>query len=201
MSAVLALDAVLAQVRGAFTRAELATVEPYGGQFNGEGIGRLSFACPAVLVTVLGWQPAQRGRVMAGRHVRELRLAAFVVTRHARRDERLRQAMALSEALALRLAQWAPDAAPGLELAPLEDEPRCENLYGPAVDDAGLALWLVTWAQCARATLAPEQLWDLLRVEITDHTAQGVVAPDDAPAPPPIVVTEDVRFKPLAPPT
>ena len=69
MSAAL-LTEVLAYVRCQFARAEVATVEPYGGEFSGEELDKLSYNCPAILVTVLGSAPEADNTRLSGKHVR-----------------------------------------------------------------------------------------------------------------------------------
>ena len=54
MSAAL-LQATIDMLRAAFTRQEVVTVQPYGGEFNAVEVTQLSFACPAILVAPLGW--------------------------------------------------------------------------------------------------------------------------------------------------
>lgn len=198
MSAVL-LDQVVAFVRGSFTRQDVATVDVYGGEFNSAEMDQLSYTCPAILITVLGWQPAGNTGRLSGRYARRVRLAAFVATRHTKRGQRLAQAMNLAERLALLLRNWAPPEHALVSMAPAEAEPAAENLYSRAIDKQGQALWLVSWEQCVapRPHINPAELFDLLRVEITDHTHQGSVPTAPTPAVPDLVVTEDVQFQPV----
>lgn len=198
MSAEL-LNATVAQARASFTSAEVRTVQPYAGEFNAVEVGQVSFACPALLVTVLGWQPENDPNVrIAGRHLRRVRMATFVVTKHPEREKRLEQAMAIAHKLCLALKLWKPASlvTQATAIAPLEDEPSAENLFGRAIDAKGLALWLVSWDQHVSAQVPLEQLVDLVRIEITDDTVQG-----NLPPPPPaagsLTVEQDVRFKPL----
>lgn len=185
-------------IRGQFTAAQVAEVRPYAGEFNAEEVAQLSFRCPAVLVALLGWRPGKSERLV-GRSVRVNRLVAFVVTKHAQRDLRMQQAAAIAEQLGAALDAWSPADTEALAIGPLEEPPTVENLYGRAIDKAGLALWQADWRQAARTLVPPSQLYDLLAIEITDHTAQGTVP--DAPVPPadPMTVTEGVQFDPLPP--
>lgn len=192
MSAIL-VNAVSTLIRSKFTRQQLLTVDLYGGEFNAREVDYKGFACPAVLLGLLGWQPSPEH----GRHARRVRLAAFVVTKHAQRVQRMLDASTLAEALCLVLRQWTPSVAPedGV-IYRLDEAPAAENLYSRAIDDKGLALWIVSWEQ----TFVPgpgantDQLFDLLQVDITDTTQQGQ-APAPAPGPTGLVVTEDVKFK------
>lgn len=200
MSAIL-LNQVLDHVRAQFSRAEVASVLPYGGEFNAAEVGQLSYSCPAILVTVLGWQPAKGTARLTGRHARLVRLAAFVACKAGTRQQRMSAAMTLAERLALVLKLWMPQQAElPMQLAPIEDEAQCENLFSRAIDDAGQALWLVSWHQCVRPTVPLAELVDLLAIDIDDTTRQGSApAPAAGPAPPPLVVTESVAFAPLPP--
>ncbi|MCU7371565.1 hypothetical protein PEC18_12080 [Paucibacter sp. O1-1] len=198
MSAIL-LDQVVAFVRASFTRQDVATVDIYGGEFNSVEMDQLSYSCPAILITVLGWQPAGAGVRLSIRHSRRVRLAAFVATKHAKRSARLAQAMSLAERLALLLGNWTPADHELVTMAGAEGEPAAENLYSRAIDKQGQALWLVSWEQCValKPHINPAELFDLLRVDITDHTHQGRVPTAPTPAPPELAVTETVNFKPI----
>jgi hypothetical protein len=195
MSALL-LERLIAEVRAQFTRQEAATVQAYGGEFSAEEIDKLSFTAPAILITMLGWQahaPSGNSR-MATRRARDARLAAFIVTKHAKRELRMQQAMLLAEKLALVLRSWQPACLEGdaFEMAGLTEEPSCENLYGRAVDKAGLALWLVSWEQtvspCLGDGTGPDGAggmgnWLTLELETLAREAQAA-APAPAPLPP-----------------
>lgn len=194
---VLLLNAAVDYLRDQFTQQVVPTIQRYAGEFNAAEVGRFSFSCPAVLVAVLGWKPANDDSRLRGRHARQVRLAAFVVTKHVRREDRMDAAAALSDQLCVLLRDWRPDdAALAVDIAPLEDTPSAENLYGAAIDEQGLALWLVDWWQAAQPKpgLPPAALYDLLRVDIEDTTQQGQV-PAAAPGPTGLVVTERVDFK------
>ena len=82
-------------------------------------------------------------------------------------------------------------------LGPLETSPTAENLYGREIDRRGQALWLVTWTQCVKPRVPLEVLVDLLAVEITDITRQGVAPANVASPSAPLVVTEDIKFGPI----
>lgn len=199
MSGAILLDQVVARVRGAFTRAELASVQPYGGEFNAAEIPFKSYSCPAIFVTVLGWQPADADCRLSGRHANKYRVAAFVAFKDADRNKRLMGAMRLAERLAVCMRQWAPmqDAANADQpyvLGGLEGDASAENLYSRTLDAAGQALWLVDWHQCLKPLVPPEQLYDLLAVDIHDKTLASAPAPAPAPAPGVLVVTDDVTF-------
>ena len=199
MSATHLLEQAVAYVRSRFTPRELITVQPYAGEFNAAEIERVSYSCPAVLITVLGWQPQGSGGRLQGRHVRRARLAAFVITKQARRELRMAEAMSLADRLALAVTQWRPVQSAAYDFGPVEGEPTAENLYSRAVDKEGQALWIVSWEQCfaPRPDVSPTELFDLVRVDITDYTQPGQVATAPAPAPAPLVVTEAVDFHAL----
>lgn len=195
------LAAAVKHLREQFTRQEVADVKPYGGQFSAAEVDAVSYNCPAMLVTVLGWQPVDGGDRLQGRHARRVRMAVFVATKHAGRTERMLACQGLAEKLCLVLRLWVPDCT-GLadQLAPLADAPNAENLYGRAIDAKGQALWLVDWMQAVKPAVplpvAPE-LGDLVRIDITDITRQGFAPPGALGTDKPPAVTEDVQFGPL----
>lgn len=194
MSALL-LSAAVDYLRGQFTTAEAATVRMYAGEFSSEEVMRVSFTCPALFVTVLGWQPEHEGKRLSGKYVRNVSMAAFVAYKHAQRDQRMTGAMNLADKLGIVLRRWHPDnSSSPITIAPLEEDARCENLYGRAIDAQGLALWLVSWKQCMAPQVPVEQLYDLVAIDITDKTRRGTVPAAPTPAPSPLTVTEDVQF-------
>ena len=199
MSTLLLAEAIT-YIRGLFSNAEVREVRAYAGEFNAAEVKRVSFNAPTIMVALLGWRPERNSKRLSGRYVMDVRLSAFVVTKRATsREARMAEAASLAERLAMALTTWTPISPELLTIAPLEAEPTAENLYGQAIDLAGLALWMVDWRQCVKPTVPLPELFDLLRVEITDHTVQGAV-PADAGAPPtPITVTEDVQFNNLPP--
>ena len=199
MSASVLLDQAVARIRASFAKAEVATVEPYGGEFSAAEVNVKGFNAPAIFVTVLGWKPADGDTRMAGRNVNQVRLAAFVATKNVERKKRMASAMLLAERLAICLRQWAPmtevaNASLPVAIAGLEDDAAVENLYSRALDEQGLALFLVDWEQCVKPLVPLEQLLDLLAVEITDNTRRGEVPADAAPAGIVPTVTDDVKF-------
>lgn len=194
MSVVL-LDQVQAHIRAAFTKTEVVSVLPYGGEFSAAEIERVSYNCPAIFVTILGWQPLHDGRRLSGKYSRQVRVAAFIAAKHAKRDMRMRQAMVLAEKLCVVMRQWVPDNAGELPVAigPLEDDPSCENLYSQAVDKLGQSVWLVDWHQAVKPVETPGALVDWLSLAIED-TAR-ITAPDAAAAgESTLVVTEKITF-------
>lgn len=207
MSAVL-LDKVVAYVRSRFTSQELASVQPYAGEFGMADVRKVSFSCPAVFVTVLGWEPLPSGHRLGGKFARAAKLAAFVVTKSPQRDKRMREAMLLAEKLSLVLSCWMPQLAasgvPLVQVGPLEGEPSAENLYGQAAEEAGLAIWMLDWKQAVKPVLTTAEgndpgvagtpaLLDWLAVEITDNARTNT--PDAAAATSaPLVVTEGINF-------
>jgi hypothetical protein len=196
MSAILLAQA-LAYLRPQFTRAEVEELRPYGGEFTVAEIGAVSYTCPAILVTVLGWSPMHDSKRLQGRHVRLVRMAAFVAVKDGDRVRRLAGAQALAEKLAMLIKLWTPDCT-GLaeQLAPMEpdDSPAAENLYGRAIDLKGQALWLVSWAQCVKPAVPLPALVDLLTVEITDIARQGTAPAAGGDGSAQVTVTDEVRF-------
>lgn len=213
MSAVALLDQAVVFIRASFTRQQVATVRPYAGEFSAAEAGKVSYTCPAILVTLLGWKkPGDESR-LTGRHAKNHRLVAFVVTKNAKsREARMAEAMALSESLSVVLRQWMPMQqqpykgaleALGVTVVGLDDEPTCENLYNAAIDKEGQALWMVDWYQCAKGKipLGPtrpavdyENLPALEHVELThdthvDQTPPAAPSSDAAPT-----VTDQINF-------
>jgi phage gp37-like protein len=200
MSALL-LQATQAYVRTQFSKQDLATLEPYGGQFSADDFSKVSFNCPAIFLTVLGWQPVTSGDGvrLVGRDVRSVRMAAFVAFKHVKREARMLGAMNLADRLSLALTRWQPNTGDQpYTLAPLNEDAACENLYGQKVDKAGMALWLVDWRQAVKPAPGTtwEELGDLLRIEITDTTHQGDVPAEPAPGGAVPIVSEEVNFSP-----
>lgn len=196
MSGALLMTRAIDMARAAFTRAEVAEVRAYAGEFSGEEVGQVSYNCPAVFVTCLGWRPEREGRRLTGRNVRTVQMAAFVAFKHASRDKRMAGAMNLADRLGLLLTAWVPTGLPGvLDVAGLEEDATAENLYGRAIDSKGQALWLVSWRQCVRPLVPPAQLYDLVAIEIEDTTQQGNASAGAPPPPAPLAVTEDVKFQ------
>lgn len=197
MSAVL-LDQTLAYVRSKFSKAEVKEVRAYGGEFSAAEIPVTSYVCPAIFVSVLGWSPEASGNRLRGRRVRAVSMAAFIAFKHANRELRMSGAMNLADRLSLALSAWAPDPGDApFQLAPVDLDPVAENLYGRAVDKAGQALWMVRWTQDITAMADPVQLFDLLRIEITDNVVPGNLPPAPAATGPVPIVTEEINFPPL----
>lgn len=199
MSATILLDQVVARVRAKFTKAEVATVQAYAGEFSAAEIPFKSYNCPAIFVTVQGWQPTDGDCRLNGKHAQKVRLAAFVVFKHADRNKRMAGAMLLAERLGIVMRQWEPmreaaNASLPVTIAGLEGEPTCENLYGRALDAVGQAMFLVDWHQCVKPEVPMEQMWDMLAVGIVDNTHGGTVPADASATGVVPVVTEDVKF-------
>ncbi|MES1977553.1 MAG: hypothetical protein V4451_05920 [Pseudomonadota bacterium] len=210
MSAIVLLEQTVAFVRASFDKKRVTDVREYAGEFSAAEMKGVSYNCPAILITVLGWKPPSEGARLTGRHAKSHRMAAFVVTKNAKsREARMKEAMGISEDLAVLLRQWAPMAqepyaarikALDMTIAGLAEEPTCENLYNPTVDAQGQALWLVDWYQDAKGVIPINQvrpvvpLADMNHVEIED-TVRGGQTPDAPPngdAPP--SVTEQIDF-------
>jgi phage gp37-like protein len=208
MSAEVLIEQALAFVRRSLTKTEAATVELYGGQFSAEEIPQKSYNCPAIFITVLGWQAPPAGSRLTGRHAKQYRLCAFVAFKHADRVKRMSGGLVLAEKLGVLLRQWAPmqelgNAQLAATIGGLDDEARCENLYNRAVDKAGQSLFALSWYQCAKPAvpLGPTrpavpyaQLPNMATVEITDNTHVNQVPAVAAPVETPPVVTEAINF-------
>ena len=193
------LDQVQTYIRAAFTKTEVVSVQAYGGEFSAAEIERVSYSCPAIFVTILGWGPLHDGHRLSGKYSRNVRVAAFVAVKHPKRDQRMRLGMALSEKLCTLMRQWMPDNSGGLQgtspvtIGPLEDDASCENLYSQAVDRLGQSVWLVDWHQAVKPVATPGALVDWLSVAIED-TAR-ITAPDASVAGgTPLTVTEKITF-------
>ena len=209
MSAEILIEQALAFVRRSFSKSEVTTVELYGGQFSAEEISQKSYTCPAVFITVLGWQAPPAGSRITGRHAKQLRLCAFVAFKHADRVKRMSGALVLAEKLGIVLRQWTPMTDPGnaalaATIGGLDDEPRCENLYNRAVDKAGQALFALSWYQCAKPNvpLGPtrpgehyETLPPLTAVAIEDEVHVNQTPGVDTLPDTPITVTEKIDFE------
>lgn len=198
MSSTVLLDRLKTYLRSQFTEQEVRTLDLYGGQFNADEVDFKSYACPAVFLAVRGWRPFQDGKHLAGQHVRGVELSAFVLTKHAgSREGRMQAAMVLSERLALALERWQPDndeaASALVDIAPLEEDATCENLYSRAIDKAGQALWVVHWLQCMEVR-SQGQLWDLLRVQADSLARAQEPAPAVTQPTAPLDVAAGVQF-------
>lgn len=196
MSAVATLqDQVVAYVRSRFTPQEVYEVKPYGGEFAEAEIGAKAFTCPAIFIAVLGWHPEPHGRRLSGKGVRNVYLAAFVMTKAADREQRARSCLELSEQLAECLRDWLPDCTQlTATLTGLDEEAECENLYSRSLDDKGIARWMVKWSQCVQAKTrrTTPTVYPLHAVEIKD-TVRAHVGTESAPGGD-LVITEEVSF-------
>lgn len=199
MSAAL-LDQVQARVREAFTKSEVVTVQPYGGEFSTAEMKQVSYNCPAIFLTVLGWEPLHNGHRLAGKYSRNVRVAAFVAAKHAKRETRMRLAMGLADKLCLVMRQWMPvnPVDQPITIGPLEEDARAENLYSRAVDELGQSVWLVDWFQPVKPVVSQNTgapvLIDWLGVDI-ENTAH--ITKPEAPLPPdpgPFGVTDKITL-------
>jgi|GEM_PF-2699152 len=194
---VLLMETVKGFMRQTFTPQEVVDVTFYGGQFSADEVVMAGFNCPAILIAGLGWMRPRGGERMAGRNVRVCHMAAFVVTKDADRADRMLAAQRLAERVDLALTTWVPTNAPGavLEVASPEEDVRCENVYNRKIDAKGLALWLVSWRQCVRATVPLPQLYELLGIDITSTSVMPHQA-DQAASDEPVPVTHELVFQP-----
>jgi hypothetical protein len=186
MSTVL-LDAALSYLRGQFSKREAVDVCDYGGEFAADEVAASTFNAPALLLSPMGWTPARGHERMVGRGALVCHMSCFVVTKGGRdRAERMRSACALAAKLNLALDAWVPSSEGlPLELAAPEPDVRAENLYGRKLDRAGLALWLVSWRQCAKLPPLGSPQWaalmDLEAVQITSYAANMVQSEETVP--------------------
>jgi hypothetical protein len=194
---VLLMETVKGFMRQTFTPQEVVDVTFYGGQFSADEVVMAGFNSPAILIAGLGWMRPRGGERMAGRNVRVCHMAAFVVTKDADRADRMLSAQRLAERVDLALTTWVPTNAPGavLEVASPEEDVRCENVYNRKIDAKGLALWLVSWRQCVRATVPLPQLYELLGIDITSTSVMPHQA-DQAASDEPVPVTHELVFQP-----
>lgn len=199
MSSVL-LDQVQAYVRASFSKSEVVSVQPYGGEFSSAEMKQVSYNCPAIFVTILGWQPLQNGHRLAGKYSRNVRVAAFVAAKHAKREERMRLAMNLADKLSLVMRMWMPTnpAEQAMTIGPLEEDASSENLYSRAVDELGQSVWLVDWFQPIKPVLCLSSgapvLIDWLGVDIQNTARITPPAPTAPPDPGPFSVTDKITF-------
>ena len=184
MRSVVLLKRSIDYLRGRFDKREVFAVQPYGGQFNADEVPAKSYVCPAVFVAVRGWEGRPDSHRLTGRNVRAVEMSAFIATAEKTREARMASAMLLAERVALALQMWQPDDESNTvcDIAPLEDEPTCENLYNRAIDRAGQALWVVHWWQAVRLR-SRQELWDLLRVDAISHARVQVPQANTSPAP------------------
>lgn len=201
MSAAL-LDQVEVRVRAAFTKAEVITVQPYGGEFSAVEMKQVSYNCPAIFLTVLGWEPLHNGHRLAGKYSRNVRVAAFVAAKHAKRETRMRLAMGLADKLCLVMRQWMPvnPADQPMTIGPLEADASAENLYSRAVDELGQSVWLVDWFQPVKPVLSQSTgapvLIDWLGVDIENTVRITEPETPPPPSPGPFGVTDKITFPP-----
>jgi len=192
------LEKTVAYLRSQFTKKEVLDVVQYGGEFSGGELGKVSYACPTIFVTGLGWTPGASGSRLAGRKARAVHMGAFIVFKHVDRPARLRGAMALAEKVCLALSEWNPGLPDEpYTVAPLEADPQAENLYGRAIDAAGQALWLVKWTQDVKPNATQQELMDLLSIEIIENCLPGVLPAAPAPGEAVLTVTDQVNFQQL----
>ncbi|MFI5448076.1 hypothetical protein [Polaromonas sp. UC242_47] len=142
MSGVLLLEQAVAYVRASFTKAQVKDVRAYAGEFSTAEMKNVSYNCPAILISLLGWKKPDEGGRLTGRHAKNHRMVAFVVTKNAKsREARMTEAMRLAEDLSALLRQWAPMA---------------QQPYASAIQAQGVTI--VDWTMSRRArtfTTAP----------------------------------------------
>lgn len=191
---VLLLAQVKEHLRSKFTPQQVVDVSYYGGEFSSDEVLNSTYKCPAILIAGLGWTPPRGHERMVGKKARVVHMAAFVVTSNADRQDRMLEAQGLAERLDLALRMWVPQNAPGavVELAAVEDDVRCENVYNRKIDAKSQALWLVSWRQCVAPLIPLPELYELLGVDIESTVHQ---VSEETPVPGgDLAVTHDVKF-------
>lgn len=116
----------------------LNMVEVYGGEFTSAEVMQHGTASPVCLIACLGWTPSSNKRIP---NARSVRFGFFVMTKGAKRANRMMQAISICERLCGYLQDWK--SAELGECVGKFDEPTAENLYSRATDTKGLGLWLV----------------------------------------------------------
>lgn len=192
MTNTLALDGLLAYLHE-HAGAAFRTIDEYGGEFNGAEVPRLSFNCPAVFVTCLGWQPPTGPARIGGKFASRSRFAAFIVTQDYRgRNTRMRMACDRAELVSALVADWRPPGCAG----PAQDI-RAQNLYGSAVDQKSMALWSVTWWHDTAWRDPREWIQQLPELDAVDIHSIGHTHVDDTPpAPNPLSVDHQITMDP-----
>jgi len=163
----------------------------YGGEFGVDDVPRLSFDCPAALSTCVGWRKKAVGSYLSGFDVWEVRVAVFVVTKGAKREQRLQDAMDRAELISRLTRDWRGEGCLGKPEGQV-----AENLHSPKLDKAGLALWMVAWWQEAAFPhrLPLPELPELDEIDI-DSSASPVATEAAPPVLPDLVVEHEVRMK------
>lgn len=119
----------------------LKTCEGHGGRFDATELKRVAMRAPAVFVACLGLADVEEGHDgVAG----TLTWGAFVVTRDTPGSSRDQAALAVLQAILVRLPgnRWGLDQAEGRP-----ERVSAQNLYSATVDRLGVALWAVSWRQ------------------------------------------------------
>lgn len=137
-------DAIVADIKATL---KPRTCETHRGQFNDAAeVKRYAVAAPAVLVAITA-APAKA--IGSGVQLMDASVALFVITKDAPKLPRDTGALALVEALQLELQDnFFADTASAAPRAI-----SSQNLYSPAVDKLGVALWGVKFQQKVEATL------------------------------------------------
>ncbi len=135
-------DAAVAHIKA--KAPGLRQCAPYAGQFAGEPGARVAIHAPAVLVAALDARPASPADVGDGRMDVTARMAAYCLARHAGdpgKREGACQDLAANVALAVSLASF------GLADTGCARVIDMKTLTDARADQAGFALWAVTWEQ------------------------------------------------------
>lgn len=122
----------------------LRTAEPYAGQFEADGPGRVTFQAPALFVAMFGGELSDPGTEEV---VCEVRATAFVVAVLGRTEqERDSSAVALAEAVALKVRASNLGVTPSSG-AKLDEAVR---LHSKDLESKGFGIWAVRWTQKVR---------------------------------------------------
>lgn len=141
MSLLAIRDAVVDEFQAATELSQLKTLAPHGGRFDIEELRQIAAKAPALFVAILQVSDTEEG---SDGLVGDVQFGAYVVTKDHPGQERDVGALALVQAVGLRIVgnRWGLDAAEGRP-----ERIRADNLYGQAIDKHRIAMWGITWRQ------------------------------------------------------
>jgi hypothetical protein len=166
-------DGALAAIQAALPPN--VNLEAHGGRFDLEELKRMAAKAPCVRLAVLGVDDAQQTR--SGEAELLARLGAFVVAKAAPGLTRDRAALAIVDTI----LGVVPGNRFSLDATQPAGDVRADNLYSGDVDQAGVAMWAVSWHQKVfeggvdTSTLAVFQTLDA-KYPLTDGTSTTPVA-------------------------
>lgn len=140
------LDAIADDIR--VWLPALKTCRVHGGRWAAGEIKRWAVAAPAVAVAALGVERVERSGIIS-RPDADLSIAVYCLARDAPGLGRDAAVRAIAEAILGRVpaARWG--AADDVLRGPAA-RLRAGNLYDAGLDQAGVAMWAVTWRQTVR---------------------------------------------------